>query len=242
MEAVKNPAGEHMMIDINKVVKRFYIGKPNELEILHGIDLKVRSGEFVSILGASGSGKSTLMNIIGILDRPTEGNYLLDGVDIGKAKDTELSRIRNRKIGFVFQTYNLVARTSALKNVELPMMYAGIPGKERISRARELLRMVGMEERMHHRPDELSGGQKQRVAIARALGNKPSIILADEPTGALDSATGELIMNLFHKLNREEHITIVLITHSNELAEETERIITLKDGIIVAERKGSMIC
>lgn len=242
MEAVKNPAGEHMMIDINKVVKRFYIGKPNELEILHGIDLKVRSGEFVSIVGASGSGKSTLMNIIGILDRPTGGNYLLDGVDIGKAKDTELSRIRNRKIGFVFQTYNLVARTSALKNVELPMMYAGIPGKERISRARELLRMVGMEERMHHRPDELSGGQKQRVAIARALGNKPSIILADEPTGALDSATGELIMNLFHKLNREEHITIVLITHSNELAEETERIITLKDGIIVAERKGSMIC
>lgn len=242
MEAVKNPAGENMMIDINKVVKRFYIGKPNELEILHGIDLKVRSGEFVSIVGASGSGKSTLMNIIGILDRPTEGNYLLDGVDIGKAKDTELSRIRNRKIGFVFQTYNLVARTSALKNVELPMMYAGIPGKERISRARELLRMVGMEERMHHRPDELSGGQKQRVAIARALGNKPSIILADEPTGALDSATGELIMNLFHKLNREEHITIVLITHSNELAEETERIITLKDGIIVAERKGSMIC
>lgn len=242
MEAVKNPAGEHMMIDINKVVKRFYVGKPNELEILHGIDLKVRSGEFVSIVGASGSGKSTLMNIIGILDRPTEGNYLLDGVDIGKAKDTELSGIRNRKIGFVFQTYNLVARTSALKNVELPMMYAGIPGKERISRARELLRMVGMEERMHHRPDELSGGQKQRVAIARALGNKPSIILADEPTGALDSATGELIMNLFHKLNREEHITIVLITHSNELAEETERIITLKDGIIVAERKGSMIC
>lgn len=242
MEAVKNPAGEHMMIDINKVVKRFYIGKSNELEILHGIDLKVRSGEFVSIVGASGSGKSTLMNIIGILDRPTEGNYLLDGVDIGKAKDTELSRIRNRKIGFVFQTYNLVARTSALKNVELPMMYAGIPGKERISRARELLQMVGMEERMHHRPDELSGGQKQRVAIARALGNKPSIIMADEPTGALDSATGELIMNLFHKLNREEHITIVLITHSNELAEETERIITLKDGIIVAERKGSMIC
>lgn len=242
MEAAKNPVGEHMMIDINKVVKRFYVGKPNELEILHGIDLKVRSGEFVSIVGASGSGKSTLMNIIGILDRPTEGNYLLDGVDIGKAKDTELSGIRNRKIGFVFQTYNLVARTSALKNVELPMMYAGIPGKERISRARELLRMVGMEERMHHRPDELSGGQKQRVAIARALGNKPSIILADEPTGALDSATGELIMNMFHKLNREEHITIVLITHSNELAEETERIITLKDGIIVAERKGSMIC
>lgn len=232
----------HMMIDINKIVKRFYVGKPNELEILHGIDLQVRSGEFVSIVGASGSGKSTLMNILGILDRPTEGKYLLDGVDICRAKDVELSRLRNKKIGFVFQTYNLVARTSALKNVELPMMYAGIPRKERIRRAKELLCMVGMEERMHHRPDELSGGQKQRVAIARALGNKPSIILADEPTGALDSATGKLIMDLFHKLNREENITIVLITHSNELAEETERIITLKDGIIMSEREGNMVC
>lgn len=232
----------HMMIDINKIVKRFYVGKPNELEILHGIDLQVRSGEFVSIVGASGSGKSTLMNILGILDRPTEGKYLLDGVDICRAKDVELSRLRNKKIGFVFQTYNLVARTSALKNVELPMMYAGIPRKERIRRAKELLCMVGMEERMHHRPDELSGGQKQRVAIARALGNKPSIILADEPTGALDSATGKLIMDLFHKLNREENITIVLITHSNELAEETERIITLKDGIIMSERERNMVC
>lgn len=232
----------HMMIDINKIVKRFYVGKPNELEILHGIDLQVRSGEFVSIVGASGSGKSTLMNILGILDRPTEGKYLLDGVDICQAKDVELSRLRNKKIGFVFQTYNLVARTSALKNVELPMMYAGIPRKERIRRAKELLCMVGMEERMHHRPDELSGGQKQRVAIARALGNNPSIILADEPTGALDSATGKLIMDLFHKLNREENITIVLITHSNELAEETERIITLKDGIIMSEREGNMVC
>lgn len=232
----------HMMIDIKKIVKRFYIGKPNELEILHGIDLQVRSGEFVSIVGASGSGKSTLMNILGILDRPTEGQYLLDGVDICRAKDVELSRLRNKKIGFVFQTYNLVARTSALKNVELPMMYAGIPRKERIRRAKELLCMVGMEERMHHRPDELSGGQKQRVAIARALGNNPSIILADEPTGALDSAAGKLIMDLFHKLNREENITIVLITHSNELAEETERIITLKDGIIMSEREGSMVC
>lgn len=232
----------HMMIDIKKIVKRFYIGKPNELEILHGIDLQVQSGEFVSIVGASGSGKSTLMNILGILDRPTEGQYLLDGVDICRAKDVELSRLRNKKIGFVFQTYNLVARTSALKNVELPMMYAGIPRKERIRRAKELLCMVGMEERMHHRPDELSGGQKQRVAIARALGNKPSMILADEPTGALDSATGKLIMDLFHKLNREENITIVLITHSNELAENTERIITLKDGIIISEREGNMVC
>lgn len=230
------------IIDLKNIVKSFYVGKPNELEILHGIDLRVRSGEFVSIVGASGSGKSTLMNIIGVLDRPTGGSYCLDGVDICKAKDTELSHIRNRKIGFVFQTYNLVARTSAIKNVELPMMYAGVSRPERISRAKELLHMVGMEERIHHRPDELSGGQKQRVAIARALGNRPSIILADEPTGALDSATGRLIMNLFHKLNREEHITIVLITHSNELAEETGRIITLKDGIVMAERKGNMVC
>lgn len=230
------------IIDLKNIVKSFYVGKPNELEILHGIDLRVRSGEFVSIVGASGSGKSTLMNIIGVLDRPTGGSYCLDGVDICKAKDTELSHIRNRKIGFVFQTYNLVARTSAIKNVELPMMYAGVSRPERISRAKELLHMVGMEERIHHRPDELSGGQKQRVAIARALGNRPSIILADEPTGALDSTTGRLIMNLFHKLNREEHITIVLITHSNELAEETGRIITLKDGIVMAERKGNMVC
>lgn len=230
------------IIDLKNIVKSFYVGKPNELEILHGIDLRVRSGEFVSIVGASGSGKSTLMNIIGVLDRPTGGSYCLDGVDICKAKDTELSHIRNRKIGFVFQTYNLVARTSAIKNVELPMMYAGVSRPERISRAKELLHMVGMEERIHHRPDELSGGQKQRVAIARALGNRPSIILADEPTGALDSTTGRLIMNLFHKLNKEEHITIVLITHSNELAEETGRIITLKDGIVMAERKGNMVC
>lgn len=230
------------IIDLRNIVKSFYIGKPNELEILHGIDLRVRSGEFVSIVGASGSGKSTLMNIIGVLDRPTGGSYCLDGVDICKAKDAELSHIRNRKIGFVFQTYNLVARTSAIKNVELPMMYAGVSRPERISRAKELLHMVGMEERIHHRPDELSGGQKQRVAIARALGNRPSIILADEPTGALDSTTGRLIMNLFHKLNREEHITIVLITHSNELAEEIGRIITLKDGIVIAERKGNMVC
>ena len=152
--------------------------------------------------------------------------------------DKEVSKIRNQKIGFVFQTYNLVARTSALKNVELPMMYAGVPKRERTKRAKELLKLVGMEERMNHTPDELSGGQKQRVAIARALGNHPAIILPDEPTGALDSKTGRMIMDLFHKLNRENGITIVLITHSNELAEETQRIVTLKDGEIIGERKG----
>ena len=235
------PAGRNI-IDLHGIVKRFYIGQPNELEILHGIDLTVKEGEFVSIVGASGSGKTTLMNIIGVLDRPTEGDYILDGVDVGKAKDRELSGIRNQKIGFVFQTYNLISRTSALRNVELPMMYAGVGKKERIERAKYYLEMVGMQDRMSHRPDELSGGQKQRVSIARAMTNDPSIILADEPTGALDSRTGRKIMDIFHKLNRDQGKTIVLITHSNELAEETERIITLKDGEIIGERRGSFAC
>lgn len=226
-------------IELTGIVKRFYIGKPHELEILHGIDLTVYKGEFVSIVGASGSGKSTLMNIIGVLDRPTEGEYRLDGLDISALKDQELSRIRNQKIGFVFQTYNLISRTSALKNVELPMMYAGIGRKERAQRARYYLEMVGMEERMSHKPDELSGGQKQRVSIARAMANDSSIILADEPTGALDSKTGRRIMDIFHRLNREEGKTIVLITHSNELAAETDRIITIRDGEITGERRGA---
>ncbi|MBC5659175.1 ABC transporter ATP-binding protein [Anaerosacchariphilus sp. NSJ-68] len=227
------------MIDLRHIVKRFYVGQPNELEILHGIDLQVKKGEFVSIVGASGSGKTTLMNIIGVLDRPTEGEYTLDSVDVAGAKDKELSGIRNRKIGFVFQTYNLISRTTALRNVELPMMYAGVGKKERQERAKYYLQMVGMSERMTHRPDELSGGQKQRVSIARAMTNDPSIILADEPTGALDSVTGRKIMDIFHKLHEEQGKTIVLITHSNELAEETGRIITLKDGCIIGERKGS---
>jgi len=227
------------MIELDGIVKRFYLNQPNELEILHGISLSVEKGEFVSIVGASGSGKTTLMNIIGVLDRPTEGNYCLDGLDISKARDKELSRIRNQKIGFVFQTYNLISRTSALKNVELLMMYAGLGKKERRERAEYYLEMVGMQDRMSHKPDELSGGQKQRVSIARAMSNNPSIILADEPTGALDSVTGRKIMDIFHRLNRDEGKTIVLITHSNELAEETGRIITIKDGRIIGERMGS---
>lgn len=230
------------VIDLHDIVKRFYIGQPNELEILHGISLQVKEGEFVSIVGESGSGKSTLMNIIGALDRPTSGDYMLDGVDIGKAKDKRLSVIRNQQIGFVFQTYNLIARTTALANVELPMLYAGMPKRERTSRAEELLQLVGMGDRMAHHSDELSGGQKQRVAIARAVANNPSIILADEPTGALDSKTGRKIMDLFHTLHHEQGKTIVLITHSQELAEETERIITLKDGVITGERKGGLAC
>lgn len=228
-----------VIIDMKNIVKRYFIGQPNELEVLHGIDLQVCEGEFVSIVGQSGSGKSTLMNVIGALDLPTEGQYTLDDVDMFDARENELSAIRCRKIGFVFQTYNLVARSTALKNVELPMLYAGMGGRARAKRAKELLKMVDMEERMYHTPDELSGGQKQRVAIARAMANDPAIILADEPTGALDSGTGRLIMDIFHKLNKENGKTIVLITHSPELAEETERIITLKDGIITGCRKGS---
>ncbi len=221
------------IIELNGIVKRFFIGHPNELEVLHGIDLNVREGEFVSVVGESGSGKSTLMNIIGALDRPTEGSYCLRGTDVTKAKDKQLSDIRNREIGFVFQTYNLISRTSALKNVELPMLYAGKSKKERSEKAKELLKLVGMEDRMSHKPDELSGGQKQRVAIARAVANDPAIILADEPTGALDSETGHKIMDIFHKLH-ERGKTIVLITHSKELAEETERIVHISDGSIVA--------
>ncbi len=229
------------MIELKDIYKRFYIGTPNELQVLNGINLTIYEGEFVAIVGASGSGKSTLMNIIGALDRPTEGQYHLEGLDMTAAKDKDLSGIRNRKIGFVFQTYNLIARTNALKNVEMPMLYAGITGKKRVERAKELLTMVGMADRMKHLPEELSGGQKQRVAIARAMGNDPAIILADEPTGALDSATGRMVMDLFHKLHKEQGKTIVLITHSPELAEETERVVTIKDGSIIGERQGGDI-
>ena len=211
---------------------------PNELQILNGISLDINEGEFVSIVGASGSGKSTLMNIIGALDRPTEGVYHLNGADISKLDDKQLSYIRNSQIGFVFQTFNLIPRTNALKNVELPMLYAGKSRKERHERAMELLKLVGMEERYTHQPNELSGGQKQRVAIARAMANNPSILLADEPTGALDTKTGHMVMDMFHKLHEDEGKTIVLITHSPELAQETERIITISDGSIVSDTGG----
>ena len=218
------------IIRMRDIYKRFYIGQPNELEILHGIDLDVMPGEFLSIVGPSGSGKSTLMNLIGVLDRPTEGSYILDGVDVSAARDDRLSAIRNKSIGFVFQNFNLIARTNAQKNVELPMMYAGVSAGKRAQRAKELLAMVDMADRMNHQPNELSGGQKQRVAIARAMANDPAIILADEPTGALDSKTGRLVMDLFHKLNREQGKTIILITHNQELAQETDRYVTMRDG------------
>ena len=228
------------IIDMRGIIKRFYIGEPNELTILKSIDLTVLEGQFVSIVGASGSGKSTLMNIIGALDRPTEGSYHLDSVPMRDVPDDRLSEIRNRKIGFVFQTFNLIPRTSALSNVELPMLYSGMPRAKRIARAKELLAQVEMSDRMKHMPSELSGGQKQRVAIARAMANDPAIILADEPTGALDSSTGRLVMDIFHRLHREQGKTIVLITHNPELAAETQRIITLSDGRIINDEQGAV--
>lgn len=226
------------VIRMEKIIKTYYQGKPNELEILHGIDLTVNKGEFVSIVGESGSGKSTLMNIIGVLDRQTAGNYYLEGQDVNSMSDEVRSAIRNRRIGFVFQNFNLLPRANALKNVMVPLMYGEERIKDQKERAMEMLAMVGMEERALHRPNELSGGQKQRVAIARAMINDPAIILADEPTGALDSKTGHMVMDLFHKLHEEQGKTIVLITHSQELASETQRIVTLLDGEIVSDKGG----
>ena len=236
-EAAETPP----VIQMNGIVKRYYEGKENELEILHGMDLTVRQGDFVAIVGESGSGKSTLMNIIGALDKPTAGTYLLDGTNVQAMTDSQLSVIRNKKIGFVFQNFNLIGRTSALKNVELPMLYAHVPPRQRTQRARELLAAVGMADRADHQPNELSGGQKLRVAIARAMANDPSLLLADEPTGALDSATSRTVMDIFHRLNRQQGKTIVLITHSQQLAEECPRILTLIDGRIVSERQGSEV-
>ena len=225
-------------IRMENIVKTYYLGKPNELEILHGINLTVNKGEFVSIVGESGSGKSTLMNIIGVLDRQTQGNEYLEGQDVNGMSDEVRSAIRNRRIGFVFQNFNLLPRANALKNVMVPLLYGEEHSKNGKEHAMEMLKMVGMEDRADHRPNELSGGQKQRVAIARAMINDPAIILADEPTGALDSKTGHMVMDLFHKLHEEQGKTIVLITHSQELAQETERIVTLLDGQIVADNGG----
>ena len=225
------------IIKMENIITRFYIGQPNELQILHGIDLSIYKGEFVSIVGESGSGKSTLMNIIGVLDRQTEGNYFLEGKDVNSMDDTVRSVIRNEKIGFVFQNFNLIPRANALKNVTLPLMYREKKPKNVKELGMEMLMLVNMEDRVDHLPNELSGGQKQRIAIARAMINDPSIILADEPTGALDSQTGHMIMDIFHKLHEEQGKTIVLVTHSKELAAETERIITIHDGAVVSDKK-----
>lgn len=225
------------LIEMKEIIKAYNIGLESEIEILHGIDLKIYEGEFVAIVGESGSGKSTLMNIIGVLDKQTEGEYYLDGIDIKNANEAEMNVIRNKKIGFVFQNFNLIGRTSALRNVELPMLYAGVPAEQRTKRAKELLSKVGMESRMNHMPNELSGGQKQRVAIARSLVNNPAIILADEPTGALDSETSTMVMNIFNDLNKNQGKTIILITHSKEIAEQCPRIVTIKDGKIINDSK-----
>ena len=227
-----------MVIELRDIVKKYFIGAPNELTVLKGMSLDIEEGTFVSIVGQSGSGKSTLMNILGALDRPTQGTYHLDGVNVGGLPDSELSRIRNQKIGFVFQTFNLIPRISALSNVELPMFYKGIGKRERRERAKELMRLVEMEDRMTHLPNELSGGQKQRVAIARSLANDPAIILADEPTGALDTQTGNLVMDIFLRINREEKKTVILITHNEALAKKTDRVVTIQDGMIISDTVG----
>ncbi len=223
------------MIKVKNLEKKYFIGTPNELHVLNNINLEIEDGEFVALVGASGSGKSTFMNIIGALDTPTSGEYILDNQSVHEMSQNELSDIRGKKIGFVFQSFNLIARSNSIKNVELPMLYTGVSGRERSRRAKELLELVGMGDRMHHLPNELSGGQKQRVAIARSLVNDPSIILADEPTGALDSKTGKMVMDIFTKVNKEKKKTVLLITHSMELAEMTHRIITISDGSIISD-------
>jgi len=215
-------------------LKKVYRNGEVEVHALRGINLEICRGDFVAIMGTSGSGKSTLMNILGCLDRPSSGNYYLEGIDIKDKTDDELSEIRNLNIGFVFQSFNLISRTSALKNVELPMVYAKVKASAREERAMELLGKVGLADRYAHMPNELSGGQKQRVAIARALANRPSIIFADEPTGALDSKSSVEIMDIFTQLNREGN-TVIVVTHEPEIAAFTNRIITFRDGQVVQD-------
>ncbi|WP_237203187.1 ABC transporter ATP-binding protein [Rothia endophytica] len=227
-------APSERLLDMQGIVKSFNVGTESQITILPGVNFHVNRGEFVSVVGASGSGKSTLMNIIGLLDRANQGNYTFDGEDIMQLDDDDLAFYRSQNIGFIFQSFNLIGRISALKNVEMPMMYAGINVKERRERAEHLLEQMGMADRMMHNPVQLSGGQKQRVAIARALANDPPLLLADEPTGALDSQTGRMVMDLFHQLNGEQNKTIVFITHNSELAAETTRVVTMVDGRIVS--------
>ena len=227
------------VIRMENIVKTYYLGKPNELEILHGINLTVNKGEFVSIVGESGSGKSTLMNIIGVLDRQTQGNYYLEGQDVNGMSDEVRSAIRNRRIGFVFQNFNLLPRANALKNVMVPLLYGEEHSKNGKEHAMEMLKMVGMEDRADHRPNELSGGQKQRVAIARAMINDPAIILADEPTGNLDSKSGKIVIDALKDINEHMGKTIIMVTHDPQMASYCSRLILLKDGVILEDLKNS---
>jgi putative ABC transport system ATP-binding protein len=229
------------MIKLEGVTK-VYRMEAVEVHALRGIDLEVRDNEFMAIMGPSGSGKSTLMNIVGCLDQPTAGQYFLDDIPVAQMNDDQLAAIRNKKIGFVFQTYNLLPRTSALDNVEIPMVYAGVSMFARRSRAVAALQSVGLGDRLHHKPNQLSGGEQQRVAIARSLINEPSIILADEPTGNLDTNTGKEIISIFQHLNRERGITIVFVTHDREVAACTRRIVRLRDGLVVGEEKVDEPC
>ncbi len=222
------------LISLDHIHKTYQMGDV-EIHALRGVSLQIDRGEFVAIMGASGSGKSTTMNILGCLDKPSRGHYFLDGQDVSQLSKDELADIRNRKIGFVFQGFNLLSRTSAIENVELPMLYLGLKAKERIERATEALEIVGLGQRMHNMPNQLSGGQQQRVAIARSLVNHPAIILADEPTGNLDSRTAVEVMDVFQRLNQERNITIALVTHEPDIAQYARRIIVFKDGRIKSD-------
>ena len=224
------------LVELSNIGKHYSNGD-TEIRALDGVDLSIEKGEFLSILGPSGSGKSTLMNMLGCLDKPTEGEYQLDGKNVAALSANELAGIRNQKIGFVFQSFNLLEYASALDNVALPLVYSGIKAKERRKRAAALLEQVGLGDRLDHKPNQLSGGQKQRVAIARALVNDPQIILADEPTGALDSKSGAEIEALFNQLHAEGR-TLIIVTHDNSLAERTKRIVTIKDGKVLSDRQG----
>jgi len=223
------------VITIRNIIRDFKLGQET-VHVLKGIDLDVEHGEYIAIMGPSGSGKSTLMNILGCLDTPTSGSYILNGQDVSKLSDDELADIRNREIGFVFQTFNLLPRTTALENVALPMVYAGLSKKEREARAQEVLRSVGLADRMDHKPNQLSGGQRQRVAVGRALVNNPSIILADEPTGNLDSKTSIEILQLFDDIHKAGN-TVIMVTHEEDVAARAHRIIRLRDGIIESDTK-----
>ena len=226
------------IIELKEITKTYKRGE-EDLHILRSISLSVAEGDFVAIIGPSGSGKSTLMNTIGLLDVPTSGSYTLDGVVTEHMNDNALAELRNQKIGFIFQQFNLLPRLSAMENVELPMIYAGIAKKERRERAHNMLKMLGMGERGHHKPSELSGGQQQRVAIARALAISPSLILADEPTGALDSRTGEEVLELILQLNAQGN-TIVLITHDHHIADNAQRVVSLRDGVIIDDYRNGV--